>query len=88
MVAAVAASVGLALAVMQPLARDRPRAWDVACLATGLVVATGSVLSLTRPPAFASPWLGPWVALIGGLIAAAAVVPSLRRSAEPEAANV
>jgi hypothetical protein len=88
MVAAVVATVGLVLAVTQPMARERSRAWDLACLTTGLLVILGSGLALARPPAFASPWLGPWVAMIGGLLAAAGVTPALRRSTETEPANV
>jgi hypothetical protein len=88
MVAAVVATVGLVLAVTQPMARERSRAWDLACLTTGLLVILGSALALARPPAFASPWLGPWVAMIGGLLAAAGVTPALRRSTETEPANV
>lgn len=88
MVAAIAATAGLVLAVTQPMARERSRVWDVACLVTALLVVAGSALALARPPAFASPWLGPWVALLGGLLAAAGVVPALRRSAKPDRANV
>jgi hypothetical protein len=88
MVAAVAATAGLVLAVSQPMARERSRAWDLACLVTSLVVVAGSSLALVRPAAFASPWLGPWIALIGGLLAAAGVVPALRRSSRPERPNV
>jgi hypothetical protein len=88
MVAAIAATAGLVLAVTQPMARERSRAWDLGCLVTGLLVVAGSALALARPPAFASPWLGPWIALIGGLLAAGGVVPALRRTSEPERANV
>jgi hypothetical protein len=88
MVSAIAATAGLVLAATQPMARERSRAWDLACLATGLLVVAGSALALARPPAFASPWLGPWIALFGGLLAVGGVVPALRRSTEPEGANV
>jgi hypothetical protein len=88
MLVAISASVGVVLAVVQPLMRGRSRAWDVACLVTGLLVALGSILALARPPAFASPWLGPWVAVTGGLVATAGVVPALRRSTVRETANV
>jgi hypothetical protein len=88
MVAAIAATVGLVLAVTQPMARARSRAWDLACLVTALLLVVGSALALSRPPAFASPWLGPWVALLGGLLAAGGVVPALREPSDAERANV
>jgi hypothetical protein len=88
MIAAIVATAGLVLAVTQPMARERSRAWDLACLVTALLVVAGSALALARPPAFASPWLGPWLALLGGLLAAGGVVPALRGSSEPERANV
>jgi hypothetical protein len=31
-------------------------------------VVAASVLAITRPPAFTSPWLGPWVATAAGLV--------------------
>ncbi len=43
--------------------------------ATGAVVALAATMGLLRPPAFTRPWIGPWVAIVGGL---AAVATSLR----------
>jgi asparagine N-glycosylation enzyme membrane subunit Stt3 len=88
MVPAVSAAVGVALAATRAFARGRPLAWDVVCLAIGLLVVAGSILALARPPAFAAPWLGPWIALAGGLITAGGSLVGLRRASEREPANV
>jgi hypothetical protein len=72
LLAALAAVAGVAVIV---LARFRPgssRVWNVAAAIAGMLVVAGSILALVRPPAFTSPWLGPWVALVAGLVAAIA----------------
>ena len=62
LVAAVAAVVGLLLAA------TRSRNLGPVVVAAAIVVVT-SILSVADPPAFTSPWLGPWFALAGGAIA-------------------
>jgi hypothetical protein len=77
MAVALAASAGLLLTA----ARTRlPRAgmWDAILAGAGVVVAAGAVLALLAPPDFASPWIGPWVALGAGIGAVAATVGGLR----------
>lgn len=74
LLAAVAAIAGLSACV---LARIRPhlvRIWDIGAAAAGVLVVAGSILSMARPPAFTSPWLGPWVALAAGLAATGAAL--------------
>jgi hypothetical protein len=77
MVVVVAASAGLVLAAGR---RRLPRAgiWDAALAGAGVVVAAGSVLAVLAPPDFASPWIGPWVALGGGIAAVATSVAGRR----------
>jgi hypothetical protein len=62
LVAAVAAVVGMLLAATRPRSRG-------AVLAAAVIVVSASILSVTDPPAFTSPWLGPWLALAGGATA-------------------
>jgi hypothetical protein len=62
LVAAVAGVVGLFLAA------TRPRSRGGVVVAAAIVVAA-SILSVADPPAFTSPWLGPWIALAGGATA-------------------
>jgi hypothetical protein len=88
MLAAIAIAAGLLVSAARPLGRGHARAWDVAGTAAALLGIAGSILALTRPPAFASPWLGPWVALGAGVLAAAASLQVLRRSPRREPANV
>jgi hypothetical protein len=46
-------------------------------IAAVLVVA-GSALAILRPPAFAPPWIGPWVTLAGGVAAASVTLAAVR----------
>jgi len=64
LVAAVAALAGVILGA------SRVRAAP-ALLALAIVVVAASALSVADPPAFTSPWLGPWLALAGGVVALA-----------------
>ena len=88
MLAALSITAALLLSAARPLGRTHARAWDVAGAVTALLAVAGSILAIARPPAFASPWLGPWVALGAGAIAAAASFEALRRSPRREPANV
>jgi hypothetical protein len=36
---------------------------------SAVLVVLGSILAIARPPAFAPPWLGPWVSLAAGIVA-------------------
>lgn len=83
-VAAVAATL---LPFVRRFAGGDRRGWDAASLVAGLVVAVGSVLAIARPPAFTSPWLGPWVALTAGLAAIAASTVALSGARERETAR-
>jgi hypothetical protein len=87
LVAAVASVAGLILAAVS-LARPEPsRPRDVACAALGAAVALAAALSVMFPPAFSRPWLGPWAALVSGLIACGASLVALR-SPENETADI
>jgi hypothetical protein len=69
LLAAVAAVGGVLISVARPRVRARGPGWDVAAVTTGAILVLSSILAIARPPAFSSPWLGPWVALVGGLVA-------------------
>ncbi len=88
MLPALAAVAGVLLVIARPFGRRRARAWDAAAVAAGLLVAGGSVLALTRPPAFAAPWLGPWAALGAGLLASGTSLWALRRPSDRRGASV
>lgn len=77
-VAGASSVAGLLLSFAGRWSRRRASAWDVASVIAGGMTAVGSLLALTRPPAFTSPWLGPWVALAVGIAAAAASAVALR----------
>jgi hypothetical protein len=62
LVAGVAAVTGLVLTLL----RGRS-VWATPALAVTIVSA--SILAIVDPPAFTSPWLGPWLALGGGVTA-------------------
>lgn len=81
LLAALAAIVGLGVCI---LARVRPgllRAWDITAAAAGAFVVAGATLAMLRPPAFTSPWLGPWVALTAGAVATFASIVEWRAAA-------
>jgi hypothetical protein len=88
MLAAVSALASLLISAARPLDRAHRRAWDVAAAVAGILLVTGSVLALVRPPDFASPWLGPWVALGAGVLGSAASLEALRRSPDREPTHV
>jgi len=79
MLVVVAALVGTLLPFARRVAGGDRRAWEIASLVAGVLVVVGSVLAIARPPAFTSPWLGPWVALATGLAAVAASGLTLAR---------
>jgi hypothetical protein len=73
LLSAVAAPIGLLgwlLAGLRPSTRVPAMLWLLACVA-GVVVA-GAILFLVAPPFATHPFLGPWLALLAGSLAAAA----------------
>lgn len=88
MLAALAAVAGLLISIgRRPSPNGRP-AWDALLAVTGALVAAASVLALLRPPPFTSPWLGPWVAMLGGLVAAGASAAARRGVREREPTHI
>jgi hypothetical protein len=88
MVAAVASVAAFLLSLVRDARRSSSRSWDVAlAVAAGLIV-VGSVLAVARPPAFTSPWLGPWIAASAGVIVFGTVSFVRRDVAARTAANV
>jgi hypothetical protein len=71
LVAALAAAAGSLWWVVQWWLRRRPRdpGRPAITLVLAGLVAAGSVLDLLRPPPYTDPWLGPWVALSGAVLA-------------------
>jgi hypothetical protein len=68
MLAAIAAVCGLVLSVAAW--REMRPALVTAARIAAIVVVIAAILAITRPPAFAPPWLGPWITLAGGVAAA------------------
>jgi hypothetical protein len=69
LLAALAAVAGVLISVAGHRVRARVPGWDVATVSTAAILVLSSILAIARPPAFSSPWLGPWLALAGGLVA-------------------
>jgi hypothetical protein len=88
MVAAIAAVVGLSLSVARRFAPTPGSTWDVLLAVAGAAVVSASALALLRPPEFTSPWIGPWAALVAGLIAVGASLSARRRAREHDPAHV
>ncbi len=88
MVAAASAIVGLVLSFAGRWWRGASGSLDLASAAAGGVVALSSALAIARPPAFTSPWLGPWLALGAGVIAATASLVARRNARVHEPAHV
>ena len=85
MLAALSSVAGLGTVLGRRFAAGHGRAWDALSAVAGGLVALGSALAIVRPPDFTSPWIGPWVALVAGLLAAGASVAAYRfaRPREP-----
>lgn len=88
MLAALAAVAGLLISVVRRQGSNGRSGWDFALAAVGALVASASVLALVRPPSFTSPWLGPWIAVFAGVLAAGASVAARREAREREPAHV
>jgi len=80
LIVALAAVAGLILSIVA-LGRSEPnRRRDMALAILGGAVAAASLLSVVFPPAFSRPWLGPWVAVVAGLLACGASIAAGRSS--------
>jgi hypothetical protein len=88
MVAAVAAVIGLLIAVVGSFARRGRANWDVLSALVGGVVAAACVLALLRPRPFTSPWLGPWIALGSSVAAVTASIAGRGRARERDRAHI
>jgi hypothetical protein len=88
MLAALSSVAGLGTVLGRRFAAGRGRAWDALSALAGGLVALGSALALARPPDFTSPWIGPWVALAAGLVAAGASISAYRRARPREPLHV
>jgi hypothetical protein len=51
-------------------------------------IVVGSALAIARPPAFTSPWLGPWVCAAAGAIVLATIAIVRRGARSSNAARV
>lgn len=65
--AAVLAALGALLWLAEGLLGRGRLPADGLLTALGLAVALASAMAISRPPPFTRPWLGPWVAIAGGL---------------------
>jgi hypothetical protein len=73
--AAAASLAGALIAAGRFLSRREPtRGWRWTMGAAAVLSMAGAVMHLIHPPAFTTPWLGPWVTLGGVVVAAPAVV--------------
>lgn len=81
MLAALASVCGLVASILAW--REMRPALITAVRISAIAVVVGTILAIARPPAFAPPWLGPWVTLAGG-VAATALGYGVVRPAHPE----
>lgn len=81
LVAAVAATLGALLWLAETLAGRGRLPADALLAGVGAVVTLAAAMALVRPPPFTHPWLGPWIAIAGGLccVGAAAAARRARR---------
>jgi O-antigen/teichoic acid export membrane protein len=82
MLAALASVCGLVVSIVAW--RELKPAVITAMRIAAIVVVVGTILAIARPPAFAPPWLGPWVTLAGGVAATALGYTVVRPTAPPE----
>lgn len=81
----VAACAGVAGLGAWLLLGRRPTAARIVAIASGSVVAVGSLMAILNPPPFTKPALAPWIALVTG---AGATVVGLSARARPKAPRV
>jgi asparagine N-glycosylation enzyme membrane subunit Stt3 len=85
--AGVAVVCGLLLCIARRLRPGLGRGWDVGTVVSGALAVGASALAIARPPAFSSPWLGPYLALVASAIATAASAAALTGAVEREPAR-
>jgi hypothetical protein len=74
----------LAVAALRARRRGSMARWPFVVLSlVALASAAGAMMALLRPPAFTRLWVGPWVALVGAIVAAAAAAAASRRPRPP-----
>jgi hypothetical protein len=78
--AAAAAVIGLVLSLAGRWWGVAAGIRDLATAVAGGLVAIASALAIARPPAFTSPWLGPWMAIAAGAIAMTASLVARNRA--------
>jgi hypothetical protein len=83
LVAAVVATLGALLWLAEGLLGRGRLPADGVLAVLGAVVALAAAMAIWRPPPFTRPWLGPWIAIAGGLwsLAAGASAEARRRRA-------
>ncbi len=79
MVAALAALLGLVVAIVANRTPNAPAAWNWAAFGLGILIAIGATLEWFRPPFPSRPSIVPWVAAAAGLAASAFALRSLAR---------
>jgi hypothetical protein len=77
LLAALAAAVGLGVAVLRLRRQGVDPRWDALAIALGAAVVLGALLEWFRPPFPSRPSLVPWIAVGGGLLAAASALRCL-----------
>jgi hypothetical protein len=85
MLAALASVIGLIASILAW--REMRPALVTAVRISAIVVVVGAVLAIARPPAFAPPWLGPWVTVAGGVAATALGFGVVRPAASERSAE-
>jgi len=81
----VAAGAGIAGLVAWLLLGRRPAAARFVAIASGSIIAVGSLMAILNPPPFTKPALAPWIALVTG---AGAGVVGLSARTRPKAPRV
>lgn len=88
LVAAFAATAGLALSLLQRHPRLRTPSLDAATAGLSSVVVAASVLAVLFPAAFSRPWLGPWAAVAFGALACGSSILAGRSAERPTAVTI
>lgn len=84
LVAAIAATLGALLWLAARLLGHGRLSAERVLAGLGVVVALAAAMAIWRPPPFTRPWLGPWVAITGGLwCVAVGALEQVRRATRP-----